>query len=618
MQKNVAGQKVRVFAFTRSTSDPVTGGAANITCKVSKDNGTATALADVNPTETEDGYYLFDLTQAETNADVLDFYPESSTSGVQVIPVNHDRQTVAAVTATPPTTVIVSQSLAAKEIITTYLTGQTLYWFPLSRSLADWTTYRVAATEAVAPNLGKYSATLEADDVDLSADPDATFVLFIGASQPSSFSEGLQATNLVVPAASSGTRTVLATGPESSTLYWYPLSRSLADWETYRTLATEAIAPDTGRYTATLSAVNADLTADPYATFVLFNGASQPSSFNDGIKTVVMGALTTASSGSTPTNTNYSLLQQRVGHYLFGIRSNYSEDQQKDINDCLHDGLRRVYAAYDWSFLHPIADVSTTAPYSTGTVTVASGVVTLTGGTFPSWAADGVFQVNNRYYSVASRGGDTQLTLDTTSVTIATAANYQLARPEIPLDAAFDAVSNDSDLTYYPSPESWYPPVKWRHDSTIRQLEGNNPEFDRPVFYSVRTVRFDPTVGSRKVLALYPAPDKVYTLRVPMILRPLLLDEVNLYAIGGEMLSQVILEACLASAETNFEEREAVHHQRYMELIVLAIRDDQERSSPTSLGPDIGDRHRRFGVVDYEHRLREQRLGDVYLGGIKQ
>lgn len=314
---------------------------------------------------------------------------------------------------------------------------------------------------------------------------------------------------------------------------------------------------------------------------------------------------------------SYAVLLNRVGHYLFGVRTDFSADQQDDINDCVHDGLRRVYAAHNWSFLRPVADVHATAPYATGTITVAAGVVTLTGGTFPSWAADGILKVNNRYYSVASRGSNTQITLDTTAVTVASASNYQLARPEIPLDAAFDAVANDSDLTYYPSPDCWYPTVKWRHDSTVRQLEGNNPEFDRPVFYSVRTARFDPTVGSRRVLVLYPAPDQAYTLRVPMILRPVLVDSVNLYAIGGELLSQVILEACLASAETNFEEREAVHHRRYLELIELAIRDDQERSSPTSLGPDIGDRG-RFGMVDYAYRLREQRIGSVYINGSVQ
>ena len=506
--------------------------------------------------------------------------------------------------------------MTTKATLTTYLTGQTLYWFPLSQSLADWTTYRVVATESSAPDLGKYSATLDSDNAVLASDPDAPFALFAGASQPAAFTEGLQTTDVIDSSESSGTRTVLSTAEAGLTVYWYPLSRSLDDWETYRTLATEAIAPNTGRYSVTLNAVNADLTVDPYATFVMFSGASQPSSFNAGLQTAVMGASSTATSVATTTDTSYSILQQRVGHYLFGVRSNFSEDQENDIKDCMHDGLRRVYAEHDWSFLRPVADVSTTAPYATGTITITAGVVTLAGGTFPSWAAAGVLQVNNQYYSVASRGGDTQITLDSTSVTVAAAASYQLARPEIPLDAAFDAVANDSDLTYYPSPDYWYPPVKWRHDATIRQLEGNSPEFDRPCFYSVRTVTFDPTVGSRKVLAMYPTPDQVYTLRVPMILRPVLLDEVNLYAIGGEVLSQVILEACLASAEHNLEEQEAIHEKRFMELIGLAIRDDQDRSSPTSLGLDAPrSESGRFGVGDYEYRLREQRIGGLTLNG---
>lgn len=501
--------------------------------------------------------------------------------------------------------------MATKAIITTYLTGQTLYWFPLSRSLADWTTYRVAATESSAPDLGKYSATLDSDNADLSVDPDATFVLFDGASQPSDFTGVLQITTLINSSASSGSRTVLATATTGATLYWYPISRSLDDWTTYRILATEAASPNAGRYSATLVAANADLTVDTLGTFVLFSGASQPSSINDAIRAVVMGM-----ASSTSSDVSYSILLNRVGHYLFGIRSNFSADQQNDIKDCIHDGLRRVYAAHDWSFLRPVADVVTTAPYATGTITVESGVVTLTGGAFPSWAADGTLKVNNRYYSVASRGGDTQITLDDLSVTIPSASSFQLARPEIPLDAAFDSVANDSDLTYYPSPDCWYPPVQWRHDSTIRQFEGNTPEFDRPRFYSVRTVRFDPTVGSRKVLALYPTPDQAYTLRVPMILRPVLVDDVNLCAIGGELLSQVILEACLAAAEHNFEEREHVHEKRYLELIGLAIRDDMDRSSPTSLGPDAPrDQQGRFGIDDYGYRLREQRIGQLTLNG---
>ncbi len=85
MKKNVSGQKWRVFAFNRTTNTPVTGDAANITAKISLDHGAASSITDTNPTETEDGYYLFDLTQAETDADNIAIYPESSTSNVQVI-----------------------------------------------------------------------------------------------------------------------------------------------------------------------------------------------------------------------------------------------------------------------------------------------------------------------------------------------------------------------------------------------------------------------------------------------------------------------------------------------------------------------------------------------------
>jgi len=87
MQKNVASQKIRVFAFNETDNTAVTGDAANITIKVSNDWAALAALTDVNPTETEDGYYVFDATQAETNYDNIDVYPESSTANIQVIGV---------------------------------------------------------------------------------------------------------------------------------------------------------------------------------------------------------------------------------------------------------------------------------------------------------------------------------------------------------------------------------------------------------------------------------------------------------------------------------------------------------------------------------------------------
>lgn len=85
MQKNVTGQKWIVFAFDRTDNTPKTGDAANITGNLRIDGGAANAIDDTNPAELEDGYYIFDITQAESNGDMILITPESSTGDIQVI-----------------------------------------------------------------------------------------------------------------------------------------------------------------------------------------------------------------------------------------------------------------------------------------------------------------------------------------------------------------------------------------------------------------------------------------------------------------------------------------------------------------------------------------------------
>lgn len=312
----------------------------------------------------------------------------------------------------------------------------------------------------------------------------------------------------------------------------------------------------------------------------------------------------------------YGSLKARVGHYLFGVRDSFSVDQLSDIDDCIADGLRRVYAEHNWSFFRPVVDVTTTAPYATGTVTVSNGVVTLTGGTFPTWAADGVLYVKNKHYAVVSRTSGATLTIGDTTLSIASGSSYQLGRPEIPMPDEFESISGDSELNYYPDDNACYPPVAQRHDQLIRKLEQDGREFDRPIYYSIRTVKFDPVIGSRKVLAFYPTPDKAYTMRVPMLLRPVMLNNTNQQPIGGEVLAQVIIEACLASAEHNFEEREHIHEKRYLEMIALAIKNDLEQTCPTSLGRDAPKgEYSKYGGLGYDYLTREQRIGRITLNG---
>ena len=99
MQKNTAGKWV-VFAFESDSGtnpgQPVTGDAANITANIRIDGGAANAVDDTNPTELEDGYYIFDITAVESNGDLLLITPESATANVNVIGVP------GAVWTTPP------------------------------------------------------------------------------------------------------------------------------------------------------------------------------------------------------------------------------------------------------------------------------------------------------------------------------------------------------------------------------------------------------------------------------------------------------------------------------------------------------------------------------------
>jgi hypothetical protein len=89
-RKNVASQRWNVFAWDVTTGLPVTGDAANITANINIDNAGLGATDDVNPTEIEDGYYYFVMTAAEMNPNfVVDLYPESSTSNVQVVGIPH-------------------------------------------------------------------------------------------------------------------------------------------------------------------------------------------------------------------------------------------------------------------------------------------------------------------------------------------------------------------------------------------------------------------------------------------------------------------------------------------------------------------------------------------------
>ncbi len=90
MYKNTAG-KLIVYAYDKTTNNAVIDDEGNITCQHSLDGADSGALTDTNPVPISDanhaGKYAFDLTVGETNGDVNEYSPVSSTTDVVVIVV---------------------------------------------------------------------------------------------------------------------------------------------------------------------------------------------------------------------------------------------------------------------------------------------------------------------------------------------------------------------------------------------------------------------------------------------------------------------------------------------------------------------------------------------------
>jgi len=150
------------------------------------------------------------------------------------------------------------------------------------------------------------------------------------------------------------------------------------------------------------------------------------------------------------------------------------------------------------------------------------------------------------------------------------------------LPDGYDAI--EGPFTYAAGLSDYYPPVRVVHESEIRRRRQDNEYSDRPILAAVVTAAFSATVGSKRQVVFYPTPDDDYVLTAIMRLRPTMIDAANPYPMGGETLSPVIIESCLAAAESTFRDAEDVHGAKYRELLARAIEDDKDAASPDSLG----------------------------------
>jgi hypothetical protein len=122
--------------------------------------------------------------------------------------------------------------------------------------------------------------------------------------------------------------------------------------------------------------------------------------------------------------------------------------EQRDIRTAIHRAYDELTTIRDWSYYHVHGRIILQAPYDNGSVTSSGVTVTLTGGTWPSWAATGAYlKVGEEICRVASRTSGSVIVLDAALSLKAdiTSQPYTLYRTVYPLPADFRNLDEPSD-----------------------------------------------------------------------------------------------------------------------------------------------------------------------------
>lgn len=291
-------------------------------------------------------------------------------------------------------------------------------------------------------------------------------------------------------------------------------------------------------------------------------------------------------SNTAVTYGTYDWLAQEIGKAKqYGANAKlWTHPQVQDVDTIIQRGYQLFlmptitgisHQPHRWSFLRPLTSLTLNASYSTGTITVVSGVVTLTSGTFPSWAAYGDVVINGVAYSVNTRDSGTQVTLDDTTVNADAGTAYSLQQTVYELPADFGGI--DGPLTYQRGTSIFFPPIEIMAESKLRIVSTAWNSSGQPRYAALRPRSLSNTTGTRWDLVLWPPSDTAYNLffRYKAIQPGSLAT--GQYPMGGTVHVETILAACLSLVDPR---RAAEFQQKLASSISL----DQTEQSPETVG----------------------------------
>lgn len=238
---------------------------------------------------------------------------------------------------------------------------------------------------------------------------------------------------------------------------------------------------------------------------------------------------------------------------------------------------------HSWSFLHPRGTLTLNAPYSTGTVAIAAGVVTLTGGTWPSWAASGDLWVSDNRYPVNTRNGNTSITLVDTSVAVSSGASYQLIQHAYDLPSDFTRMQSNA-LTYRRDQDACGE-IVLVHPVDLMKSDCDGST-GTPTKAAVTPVAPTATDDARWQLQFAdPLPNQAFVVEFDYEASPPLLDGtgVKVYPYGGPPFSRMFLASYIDAAFQTIRDSMEMHGP-FLEALRQAVMYDRAAHAPHTMG----------------------------------
>jgi len=287
-----------------------------------------------------------------------------------------------------------------------------------------------------------------------------------------------------------------------------------------------------------------------------------------------------------PTFGTVDWLQQEIGAAMkMGPNPGaWSNDDLQRVKSWLNRGYQEFlkpsltgnsqHRHHRWSFLLEQKTFTTSAAYSTGTVTIAAGVVTLASGTWPTWAADGELDLSGTVYTVDTRDSGTQLTLTDLSATAAAGTTYSIVRQFYSLDSDVESIEGPM---HYRSSSAGLGEVEIMSQ---RDLQRYRHTFSSTSSGTPRVASHSPlggTSGTTRRIEFFPRANAVYEIHYRARLAGTTLVTTQT-PLGGREHAEAILAACLAiAAPTQYRDL-------YAQRLGASIELDQQAQAPETLG----------------------------------